>query len=611
MAEFYSDVKVSDDKKEYFKYGYPYSNVIYDDRIEYKYNSDGIEYEYIYNSDGTLNGTFINHNIFILNDDMYEKGELIMFSKYAVLAGDSNWYIQNNEYIDEDKNKYYYYYSDGSKLINNVIYYKEKENEYEFIYDSDGDLNGTFINDGMYKKDELIIFSKYAELADDGNWYIQNNEYNNNYNYYSYRSKLINNIIYYNGYIYGYIYNSDGDLNGTFINDDNIFILNDGMYKKDELIIFSKYAELADDGNWYIQNNEYKDIYKNKYYYYYSDGSKLISFGLKCGKKNLLKKSPVCGTLSNLEIPTYCLITDDNIDEVVYWYIDKCKIKSSINNDEHKPKEYAFSEKIVIREHYTNILDKLIDKMLDVSKVGGKVKCIYSNTERYVSDIKNNGKMTFNDKDKMTFNEEHIIPALIYRRNSPIVYDLHNIFPCDEKINSERSNYMFADDDLLTSVIKKGYENVENEIRPIPNTYTKNDDYAIIIKNKAYIKMGINEETKKPWYSCNFGRCFIIPYNNRGMIARSILYFHLVWSRDDKIDERLYNKFIGEDYKILKTMAKWHLIHKPDIYEIEKNNKIAKIQRNKNPFVHKSFNDRFKSLELIFELPYKPLKNER
>jgi len=531
MAEFYSDVKVSDDKKEYFKYGYPYSNVIYDDRIEYKYNSDGIEYEYIYNSDGTLNGTFINHNIFILNDDMYEKGELIMFSKYAVLAGDSNWYIQNNEYIDEDKNKYYYYYSDGSKLINNVIYYKEKENEYEFIYDSDGDLNGTFINDGMYKKDELIIFSKYAELAD--------------------------------------------------------------------------------DGNWYIQNNEYKDIYKNKYYYYYSDGSKLISFGLKCGKKNLLKKSPVCGTLSNLEIPTYCLITDDNIDEVVYWYIDKCKIKSSINNDEHKPKEYAFSEKIVIREHYTNILDKLIDKMLDVSKVGGKVKCIYSNTERYVSDIKNNGKMTFNDKDKMTFNEEHIIPALIYRRNSPIVYDLHNIFPCDEKINSERSNYMFADDDLLTSVIKKGYENVENEIRPIPNTYTKNDDYAIIIKNKAYIKMGINEETKKPWYSCNFGRCFIIPYNNRGMIARSILYFHLVWSRDDKIDERLYNKFIGEDYKILKTMAKWHLIHKPDIYEIEKNNKIAKIQRNKNPFVHKSFNDRFKSLELIFELPYKPLKNER
>ena len=119
------------------------------------------------------------------------------------------------------------------------------------------------------------------------------------------------------------------------------------------------------------------------------------------------------------------------------------KYIKTVTINKEKPTESKEKRTNYNGEYETSVMYKLINKMLEVSEVGGKVKCVYSNKERDVSNIIGN-------KDKIkelaeTFNEEHIMPAGIYSRAMPIVYDLHNVFPCNQEINKARSNYVFAD----------------------------------------------------------------------------------------------------------------------------------------------------------------------
>ena len=292
-----------------------------------------------------------------------------------------------------------------------------------------------------------------------------------------------------------------------------------------------------------------------------------------------------------------------------------------------KNQNYEKSNKTFFKDPKEPIMYDLIEKTLDVSQMDNKVKCVYSNEEKNVSKIIGN-----RDKIKKlaeTFNEEHIIPSGIYSKVIPIVCDLHNVFPCKQEINKARSNYVFADNIIPNGIDVKNNDDVkilkrkdyfdceklintkQKELDKIPK---ENKTKRIPLANKL---RRLRKSLKDKEYKLKEG--YIIPYKNRGMIARSILYFHLVYWRNNKIeqifkDSRLdkmdgvpvytkyqeqYRSFMGDKWEVLKLAIKWHLKYAPDKYEINRNNKIFKEQGNKNPFICESFTVRLIKLKLI------------
>jgi len=306
----------------------------------------------------------------------------------------------------------------------------------------------------------------------------------------------------------------------------------------------------------------------------------------------------------------------------------------------NKHEKYVKSHSFFINESKQPIMYKLINEMLRVSEIGGKVRCVYSNEEEDVLEIINNKDEI--KKRAETFNEEHIIPAGIYSHAMPIVYDLHNVFPCKQEINKARSNYVFADNrkchynetERMSNEHVKIYENTDfyKYINLKDEKNEKQEKFNQIPYEKSEVRIPLaaklktmNNEIKKYenkyGSQCDFGKCYIIPYKNRGMIARSILYFHYIYWRNKNIEqifndseldnhngkdvftkfEEEYRSFMGDKWEVLRLAIKWHLKDAPDKYEINRNNKINNLQGNKNPFIYESFTERLDSLKLIIK----------
>lgn len=111
--------------------------------------------------------------------------------------------------------------------------------------------------------------------------------------------------------------------------------------------------------------------------------------------------------------------------------------------------------------------------------------------------------------------------------------DLHHLFPTDSKANSSRGNHDFGE--------------VSNGKDPAPNCHESQ-------------------------VSRSGNRVFQPAVNHRGNVARAMMYFAV-----------RYNGKISSS--TLRIFKKWHLEDPVDQAEIDRNNGVYEVQKNRNPFV--------------------------
>ncbi|MDS9470880.1 endonuclease [Sporosarcina pasteurii] len=204
-------------------------------------------------------------------------------------------------------------------------------------------------------------------------------------------------------------------------------------------------------------------------------------------------------------------------DQYLYTWVDlqpNGQLKSIYSGIQKNPQKVIEEEFATIQrrsEHYR----KLMINQMDTSK----------NFKRQVQKISNQHK----------FNAEHVVPQSWFKAREPMKGDLHNLFTCEPKCNSIRSNFPYYE-----------FESKKDSRR------TRN--------HCGLYEMGRFE-----------------PEHGKGTAARATLYFLLRYPR--KIIKR-YRKRIN-----IPLLFRWHGQYPVTNYEKHRNQAIFEIQGNRNPFI--------------------------
>ena len=146
-------------------------------------------------------------------------------------------------------------------------------------------------------------------------------------------------------------------------------------------------------------------------------------------------------------------------------------------------------------------------------------------------------------------NCEHVWPQSLYEGGDPMKSDMHALRPCKDNVNSARGNKPF------------------NEINDQQTTTW----YWLDSQTSSIPSSNIDE------YSENQGSYFEPREDRKGDVARTIFYFHTMYS------EHSDEYFFDEQKEILKN---WHFLDPSNGDEIERTWQIAEYQQNKpNPFI--------------------------
>jgi endonuclease G len=138
----------------------------------------------------------------------------------------------------------------------------------------------------------------------------------------------------------------------------------------------------------------------------------------------------------------------------------------------------------------------------------------------------------------LPYNCEHVVCQSWFNKQEPMRGDLHHLFACESNCNSFRGNYAYSD--FL------GYQ-------PQPLSTT---------------------DKEKP--SCgNMENGEFEPENNKGIVARAVLYFLVRYPGAIKV-------YKAEDVSMLKGWAKDQPV---TVYEKHRNREIFLSQGNRNPFI--------------------------
>jgi endonuclease I len=151
------------------------------------------------------------------------------------------------------------------------------------------------------------------------------------------------------------------------------------------------------------------------------------------------------------------------------------------------------------------------------------------------------------------YNREHTIPQSIFSEAAPMVSDAHHIYPTDGKVNGMRSNFPHG--------------------KVASATYTSGNGS----------KLGSSDTSTG--YS---GTVFEPVDEYKGDFART--YFYFVTCYQSKIPSYSYDSFSADTYPSLATWAKnlylqWAASDPVSQKEIDRNEAIYQIQKNRNPFI--------------------------
>lgn len=163
------------------------------------------------------------------------------------------------------------------------------------------------------------------------------------------------------------------------------------------------------------------------------------------------------------------------------------------------------------------------------------------------------------------YNREHAVPHSTFNSNYPMYSDLHFVIPTDARINQLRNNYPYG---IGNSTIHYSFTNTSK----IANSAIPNYVYT----NRVYEP--INEF--------------------KGDIARMLLYFAVRY--EDKLPSFNYSTNINPaidrsafdgtaerafDPAYITMLLQWHQQDPVSQREIDRNNAVYNIQKNRNPFV--------------------------
>ncbi|MEJ7559818.1 MAG: endonuclease [Pedobacter sp.] len=140
-------------------------------------------------------------------------------------------------------------------------------------------------------------------------------------------------------------------------------------------------------------------------------------------------------------------------------------------------------------------------------------------------------------EEALPYNCEHVVCQSWFNKQEPMRGDLHHLFACESGCNSYRSNYPYHD--------FPGYD-------PQPAS------------------------TEKERSACgNMEKGLFEPENNRGVVARAVLYFMV----------RYPNAIRVYDSKDIDMLKGWAADQPVTLYEKHRNREIYLLQGNRNPFI--------------------------
>lgn len=154
-------------------------------------------------------------------------------------------------------------------------------------------------------------------------------------------------------------------------------------------------------------------------------------------------------------------------------------------------------------------------------------------------------------------NAEHVFPQCLFKTNlkkADMKSDIHNLYLCNTKLNSQRSNFKYVTHEHYIDCGSDNYIDTQGN---------KLEGKDMFLK-QGYI-MIINKKNKK----------FIPTLHSRGMISRSLAYFVIKYDVVDQL----------KDVIDINTLIEWNLKDPPTNEEYFKNIISYKYQQNYNPFI--------------------------
>jgi endonuclease I len=168
-----------------------------------------------------------------------------------------------------------------------------------------------------------------------------------------------------------------------------------------------------------------------------------------------------------------------------------------------------------------------------IDNVGGNVTCVYTGRTAKFS--------TRSEATNANFNCEHTWPQSLFNSNEPEKSDIHHLFPTYSYANSQRGNLPFD-----------------------------------VVSDPTYEEGGAKRNNI----------AFEPRDEHKGDVSRSMFYFAIRHSN--------YSSFLNQQESILR---KWYQSDTVSQKEIDRNNAIYGLQKNRNPFVdHPEFLDRITSI---------------
>lgn len=186
---------------------------------------------------------------------------------------------------------------------------------------------------------------------------------------------------------------------------------------------------------------------------------------------------------------------------------------------------------------------------LDVTP-GGKIICVYTGLEVTADGSRTPGS------PGAELNTEHVWPQGFFDSASPMVSDIHHLFPTWQTVNSIRGSLKFAE---------------------IPDVDT---DKWLYDGNESTSIPGSNIDL----YSESTTTAFEPREDFKGNIARAIFYFWTLYQNNSDIVAEGTNEAFFADMK--ETLYDWHIQDPVDAAEVARSSGIESIQGNRNPFIH-------------------------
>ncbi|MEQ8523238.1 endonuclease [Gracilimonas sp.] len=186
---------------------------------------------------------------------------------------------------------------------------------------------------------------------------------------------------------------------------------------------------------------------------------------------------------------------------------------------------------------------------LDVTS-SGKIYCVYTGLE-----VTADGSRTPGSSGS-EFNTEHVWPQGFFDSASPMVSDIHHLFPTWQTVNSIRGSLKFAEiSDAETDTWL--YNGTQSSSIPVSNINLYSEATTTAFEPREDFK---------------------------GNIARAIFYFWTLYQDNSDVVSEGTNDAFFSDMK--ETLYEWHAQDPVNADEVARSLRIESIQGNKNPFIH-------------------------